>query len=70
MEAVLLDPSLMSQCMEFYSSLSRFLLMVVMPPSARSAYRLPLPDVVPMVWSALPDYFVEDIAEFLLFCLQ
>jgi ubiquitin conjugation factor E4 B len=70
MEAALLDPHLLSQCLQFFTSLSQFLLGVIMPQSAERAYRLPLPDVVPMVWSAFPDYYVEDVAEFLLFCLQ
>ena len=69
-EAVLLEPSLLSPCIQFYASLSQFLLYVVMPSSVHGAYRLPLPDTVPSVWCALPDYYVEDIAEFLLFVLQ
>ena len=32
-----------------------------------SSIELPLPNEVPMQFAVLPDYFIEDIVEFLLF---
>lgn len=66
-EAVLMDPPLLSQCLQFYSSVSRFLLSIIMP-SSQSA--LPLPDEPPMAFAALPEYYLEDIVELILFVVQ
>ncbi|KAI0243357.1 Ubiquitin conjugation factor E4 B [Lamellibrachia satsuma] len=41
------------------------------PPSFWSNWlSLPLAQEVPMVFATLPDYYLEDIAEFILFCIQ
>ena len=39
--------------------------MIILLP--RFSLQLPLPEDVPMHFGALPDYFIEDIVEFLLF---
>jgi ubiquitin conjugation factor E4 B len=66
-EAVLLDPSLLSQSLQFYCSLSQLLLRVIMPASTSL---LPLPNIAPMTFSALPEYYLEDIVELVLFIIQ
>ena len=67
MEAVLMDPPLLSQCLQFYSAVSQFLLSIIMPTSQSL---LPLPDEPPMAFSALPEYYFEDIVELILFVIQ
>lgn len=67
LEAVLLDPALLSQCLQFYSALAQFLLSVIMPISQ---CLLPLPDPPPMTFAALPEYYLEDIVETVLFVVQ
>ena len=66
-EAVLMDPPLLSQCLQFYSAVSQFLLSVIMPSSQSL---LPLPDDSPMAFAALPEYYLEDIVELILFVIQ
>lgn len=66
-EVVLMDPSLLSQCLQFYSAVSRFLLSIIMPSSQSL---LPLPDESPMAFAALPEYYLEDIVELILFVIQ
>ena len=66
-EAVLMDPPLLSQCLQFYSAVARFLLSIIMPSSQSL---LPLPDDSPMAFAALPEYYLEDIVEFILFAIQ
>ena len=66
-EAVLMDPSVLSQCLQFYSAVSQFLLSIIMPSSQSL---LPLPDEPPMEFSALPEYYLEDIVELILFVIQ
>jgi len=66
-EAVLMDPPLLSQCLQFYSAVSRFLLSLIMPSSQSL---LPLPDEPPMAFAALPEYYLEDIVELILFVIQ
>jgi len=66
-EAVLMDPPLISQCLQFYSAVARFLLSIIMPSSLSL---LPLPDDVPMPFAALPEYYLEDVVELILFVIQ
>jgi len=66
-EAVLMDPPLLSQCLQFYSAVSRFLLSIIMPSSQSL---LPLPDESPMAFAGLPEYYLEDIVELILFVIQ
>ena len=67
MEAVLMDPPLLSQCLQFYAAVSQFLLSIIMPTSQSL---LPLPDEPPMAFAALPEYYLEDIVELILFVIQ
>ena len=66
-EAVLMDPPLLSQCLQFYSAVSQFLVSIIMPSSQTL---LPLPDDPPMAFAALPEYYLEDIVELILFVIQ
>jgi len=68
-EAALFDMSFLNRCVIFYSSVARFLVNTVTQSNTHGSF-LPLPDEVPMVFSALPDYFLEDIADFFLFVIQ
>jgi len=65
-EVVLMDEELLRQSMRFYSTASQWLLKLATGNDAENI-ELPLPDDVPMHFAALPDYFIEDIVEFLLF---
>ncbi|XP_063243821.1 ubiquitin conjugation factor E4 B [Bacillus rossius redtenbacheri] len=67
-DAGLLDEALLQRSLVFYTSVAEFLLSIVAPGGA--APGLPLPPEPPHVFSALPEWYVEDIAEFLLFVLQ
>ncbi|KAK5641761.1 hypothetical protein RI129_010308 [Pyrocoelia pectoralis] len=70
-DAGLLDENLMRRSLIFYTSVAEFLLCLmanVSPGDPRPT--LPLPSAVPPGFAALPEWYVEDIAEFLLFALQ
>ncbi|XP_077997981.1 ubiquitin conjugation factor E4 B-like [Glandiceps talaboti] len=68
-DAGVLDESLLRRCLSFYGSVVKFLTNL-MTPKKGPEITLPLPQEVPMEFSSLPDYYAEDIAEFLLFILQ
>lgn len=69
-DAGLLDKNLLRRALIFYTTVSEFLLslMTNVPPGN------PLPDLplasIPSAFAAMPEWYVEDIAEFLLFALQ
>lgn len=70
-DAGLLDKNLMRRSLIFYTSVSEYLLSLV----TGSQPGLPIPDLpLPSPQSpafyAMPEWYVEDIAEFLLFALQ
>ncbi|XP_033763599.1 LOW QUALITY PROTEIN: ubiquitin conjugation factor E4 B-like [Pecten maximus] len=67
-DAAVLDESLLMHCLEFYSTLADYILKAMDPKNR--GMTLPLPDDIPMQFSALPDFYLEDIADFLLFALQ
>lgn len=70
-DAGLLDKNLMRRSLIFYTSVSEFLLSLMSNiPPGDAAPNLPLPLPAPPAFSALPEWYVEDIAEFLLFALQ
>jgi len=70
-DAGLLDEALLRRSLQFYTSVSEFLLgLLVQQPSGAMPPSLPLPPDAPAIFSALPEWYVEDIAEFLLFVLQ
>jgi ubiquitin conjugation factor E4 B len=69
-DAGLLDKNLIRRALIFYTSVAQFLLslMTNTPPGSPMPC-LPLPPTTPEAFSALPEWYVEDIAEFLLFAL-
>nr|CAD7587727.1 unnamed protein product [Timema genevievae] len=69
-DAGLLDENLLRRSLQFYTSVAEFLLAALAVPGAGSPSSLPLPGEGPPIFSALPEWYVEDIAEFLLFALQ
>ncbi|XP_070562106.1 ubiquitin conjugation factor E4 B-like isoform X2 [Ptychodera flava] len=68
-DAGLLDESLMRRSLTFYGSVVKFLTNVMTKQTGQEI-TLPLPQEVPMEFATLPDYYAEDIAEFLLFILH
>lgn len=71
-DAGLLDKNLIRRALGFYTSVAEVLLSLLtgVAPCSGSYPQLPLPQTVPAAFSALPEWYVEDIAEFLLFALQ
>ena len=70
-DAGLVDPVLLRRSLHFYASVASILLGLLTQTDPNSALpELPLPQEVPNVFTALPEWYVEDIAEFLLFTLQ
>lgn len=72
-DAGLLDKNLMKRSLTFYTSVAEVLLSMLTrqaPGTSANYLAMPLPQTVPQAFSALPEWYVEDIAEFLLFALQ
>ncbi|KAK7497939.1 hypothetical protein BaRGS_00010810 [Batillaria attramentaria] len=67
-DAGVLDQTMLVRVLRFYTQVSQFLLRAADPKLQGS--ELPLQPEVPMQFSALPEYYLEDIADFLLFVLQ
>uniref|UniRef100_H2PXZ4 Ubiquitin conjugation factor E4 n=1 Tax=Pan troglodytes TaxID=9598 RepID=H2PXZ4_PANTR len=64
-DAGLLDESFLRRCLNFYGLLIQLLLRILDP--AYPDITLPLNSDVPKVFAALPEFYVEDVAEFLFF---
>ncbi|XP_059111381.1 ubiquitin conjugation factor E4 B [Peromyscus eremicus] len=67
-DAGLLDESFLRRCLSFYGLLIQLLLRILDP--AYPDVTLPLSSDVPKVFAALPEFYVEDVAEFLFFIVQ
>uniref|UniRef100_A0A8C0WHL3 Ubiquitin conjugation factor E4 n=1 Tax=Castor canadensis TaxID=51338 RepID=A0A8C0WHL3_CASCN len=67
-DAGLLDESLLRRCLNFYGLVIQLLLRILDP--AYPDITLPLNSDVPKVFAALPEFYVEDVAEFLFFIVQ
>ncbi|XP_045338050.1 ubiquitin conjugation factor E4 B isoform X2 [Leopardus geoffroyi] len=67
-DAGLLDESFLRRCLNFYGLLIQLLLRILDP--AYPDITLPLNPDVPKVFAALPEFYVEDVAEFLFFIVQ
>lgn len=69
----LIDPNLLRQCMNFYSTVCEFILYRMEDRKAQGPFiktispQLLIPS---SAFSALPEWYVEDIADFLLFAMQ
>ncbi|XP_018324068.1 ubiquitin conjugation factor E4 B isoform X2 [Agrilus planipennis] len=71
-DAGLLDKNLLRRSLSFFTSVAEYLLclMTNKSPGEINTITLPLSQNIPPVFAALPEWYVEDIAEFLLFTLQ
>ncbi|XP_074831828.1 ubiquitin conjugation factor E4 B isoform X2 [Carettochelys insculpta] len=67
-DAGLLDESFLRRCLNFYGMVIQLLLRILDP--AYPNIILPLNPDVPKVFAALPEFYVEDVAEFLFFIVQ
>ncbi|XP_065842413.1 ubiquitin conjugation factor E4 B-like isoform X2 [Oscarella lobularis] len=68
LEVAILDENLLTGSLQFYSSLARWLFSIADPRTEN--LDLSLPSTVPIAFASLPQYFVEDMADFLIFLLQ
>lgn len=66
-DAGLLDQTLLKRCLQFYNSVVAMLLNMLCGPAGPS---LPLPESIVKEFAAYPDWYIEDIADFLLFVVQ
>ncbi|XP_029674814.1 ubiquitin conjugation factor E4 B-like isoform X2 [Formica exsecta] len=70
-DAGLIDPIFLRRCLHFYISVAEVLLSLLTQTTPGDPLpELPLPQEVTCKFTALPEWYVEDIAEFLLFTLQ
>ncbi|XP_029670993.1 LOW QUALITY PROTEIN: ubiquitin conjugation factor E4 B-like [Formica exsecta] len=70
-EAALKEPIFLRRCLGFYISVAVFLLSLLTQTAPdNSLPELPLPQEVMCKFTALPEWYVEDIVEFLLFTFQ
>ncbi|XP_056128765.1 ubiquitin conjugation factor E4 B [Lampris incognitus] len=67
-DAGLLDENLLRRCLQFYSTVIQLILRMVDP--AYPHITLPLNPDIPKSFAALPEFYIEDVAEFLLFVVQ
>ncbi|KAK2885483.1 hypothetical protein Q8A67_016320 [Cirrhinus molitorella] len=67
-DAGLLDENLLRRCLQFFSMVIQLILRMVEP--AYPHVSLPLNPEIPKSFAALPEFYVEDVAEFLLFIVQ
>ncbi|XP_056651779.1 ubiquitin conjugation factor E4 B isoform X2 [Monodelphis domestica] len=67
-DAGLLDENFLRRCLNFYGIVIQLLLRILDP--AYPHVTLPLNPDVPKVFAALPEFYVEDVAEFLFFIVQ
>ncbi|XP_052821362.1 ubiquitin conjugation factor E4 B-like [Mya arenaria] len=67
-EAAIMDESLLRRCLQFYSVLAEYLLAIADPVNKGTI--LPLPAEVSPLFQALPEFNLEDVAEFTLFVAQ
>ncbi|XP_005292903.1 ubiquitin conjugation factor E4 B isoform X2 [Trachemys scripta elegans] len=67
-DAGLLDENFLRRCLNFYGMVIQLLLRILDP--AYPNIILPLNPDVPKMFAALPEFYVEDVAEFLFFIVQ
>lgn len=68
-DVALLDPNFVRRCYQFYGEQLIPLLLRVLSPANPASPSLPLTTNVPL-FSAYPEYYLEDMADFFLFVLQ
>ncbi|XP_017025886.1 ubiquitin conjugation factor E4 B [Drosophila kikkawai] len=72
-EITLLDPALLQRCTEFYSTVCEFMLYQFegRPIEGPFISKMPVQQLKPSdAFSALPEWYIDDIAEFILFTMQ
>ncbi|XP_036328345.1 ubiquitin conjugation factor E4 B isoform X2 [Rhagoletis pomonella] len=72
-ELCLLDPKLLSACMYFYSTVCEYLLYQIEGRAIEGPFiaKVPVQQLKPTdTFAALPEWYVDDIAEFILFAMQ
>ncbi|XP_050525292.1 ubiquitin conjugation factor E4 B [Daktulosphaira vitifoliae] len=69
-ELVLYDPLLITRCIVFYSTVAEFMLTLLQGTPYIPKSDIVFPAEIPDILAAIPEWFVEDIADFLLFILQ
>ncbi|MCJ8741530.1 hypothetical protein PDJAM_G00071690 [Pangasius djambal] len=67
-DAGLLDENLLRRCLQFYSTVIQLIMRIVDPVYPNVT--LPLNPEIPKSFAALPEFYIEDVAEFLLFIVQ
>lgn len=67
-DAGLLDENLLRRCLQFFSMVIQLILRMVEP--AFPHVSLPLNPEIPKSFAALPEFYIEDVAEFMLFIVQ
>jgi len=67
-----MDDVLLRRAMSFYISVAEFLMSIILPPGSswKCKSTLALPTEAPSIFYAFPEWYVEDIADFVLFGLQ
>ena len=72
----LLDANIFQRCVTFYSSVAQFLLMTMLDKKSGdlaltgSRVAIPLKEETPKIFSSLPEWIIDDMADFLLFAMQ
>uniref|UniRef100_A0A182MQY2 Ubiquitin conjugation factor E4 B n=1 Tax=Anopheles culicifacies TaxID=139723 RepID=A0A182MQY2_9DIPT len=72
-DIAIIDPNVLSACMQFYSTVCEYLLyQIENRPITGTFIRQKHPStlVASDNFSALPEWYIEDIADFILFCMQ
>lgn len=72
-EVCLLDPTLLNACFLYYSTVCEFLLYQIEQRPVQGPFMTSLPVMTLEVcdnFSALPEWYIDDIAEFILFAMQ
>uniref|UniRef100_A0A8C4QCV9 Ubiquitin conjugation factor E4 B n=1 Tax=Eptatretus burgeri TaxID=7764 RepID=A0A8C4QCV9_EPTBU len=67
-DTVLLDEAFLRRCLHFYGGFICRLFTIVDPINPKPI--LPLNSDIPKVFAAMPEFYIEDVAEFLLFVIQ
>lgn len=68
--AALTNNKQLNDSVQFYNTLSNFLIYLLTGQTDINLVKIPLPEEVPNLFGVLPDYFVEDIADFFLLLIQ
>ncbi|XP_025422672.1 ubiquitin conjugation factor E4 B [Sipha flava] len=69
-DLVLYDPYLITRCIVFYSTVAEFMMTLLQGTPYIPNANIIFPTEIPDILAAIPEWFVEDIADFLLFILQ